>query len=248
MRKGYLHVLRTTTACLAATICLQSAAYAGSKTVYSYYDKDVTAHDIVSRFLGECSDGQASANCSNAIDTSLAQGQFPFRTRGIRIHGQETKQLESRNFDRKPVQASKADSDSGAGRGAADKSDPPQHKSRHCPNTDSSVALPITFALNSAILQAEAYTKLRQMAQAMKSAALGSCKFAVEGHTDASGGADLNLRLSKKRAYAVKEFLVSMEIEPSRLLPTGKGEAEPLPGSNPRAPENRRVQFLIAHN
>jgi outer membrane protein OmpA-like peptidoglycan-associated protein len=86
------------------------------------------------------------------------------------------------------------------------------------------------------------------MGQAMKSSALGSCKFVVEGHTDASGSADLNARLSESRAYAVREYLVSIEIEPSRLLSVGKGESQPLNDSDPRAPENRRVQFRIAQN
>jgi outer membrane protein OmpA-like peptidoglycan-associated protein len=248
MRSGYRRFLRVTTGCLAVTICLQSAAHAGSKNVYSYYGKDVTAEDIVSRFLGSCSDAPGTAACREAMDTAIANGAFPFRTRGIRIRGEEAKQLETRAPDRKPIKVSTADTAHGTDHRAAEKSASSRHETGKCPNIDSSVALPITFALNSAILQTEAYTKLRQMAQAMKSETLGACKFEVEGHTDASGGTDLNLRLSKERAYAVKEFLVSMSIEPSRLVPVGKGEADPLPNSNPRAPENRRVQFRLAHN
>jgi outer membrane protein OmpA-like peptidoglycan-associated protein len=97
-------------------------------------------------------------------------------------------------------------------------------------------------------LESAAYKNLRQMALAMKSDALSSCKFVVEGHTDASGGTSLNLQLSKKRAYAVREFLVSMAINSSRLVPVGKGEAEPLPKRDPHAAENRRVQFRIIQN
>ena len=248
MKTGYRHFLRVTTGCLAVTISLQTAAYAGSGNTYSYYGKDVTADDIVTRFVGDCGSSPDAGRCGKAIGTPIAHGTFPFRSRGIRIHGQESKMLESENLDRKPVKVSKTDADRDTGSRAADKREPRRQESGGCPNTDASVALPITFALNSAILEAEAYTKLRQMAQAMKSTVLGSCKFAVEGHTDASGGADLNLRLSKKRAYAVREFLVSMQIEPARLLPVGKGEAEPLTDSDPRAPENRRVQFRLVHN
>ena len=248
MKKGYLHVLRATTACLAVTICLQTSAHAGSGDVYSYYGKDVTAHDIIARFLSACSDNQDTAACNEAIARTTEQGVFPFRARGIHIRGQEVKQLESHDFDRKIVKVSETNPDDGTRPGAAGKSTSSKQRAGGCPHIDAAVALPITFALNSAILQAAAYAKLHQMALAMKNPALGSCKFSVEGHTDASGSADFNLTLSKKRAYAVREYLVSMKIDPSRLMPVGKGETDPLPHSDPRAPENRRVQFRIVQN
>jgi outer membrane protein OmpA-like peptidoglycan-associated protein len=234
MTNGKLNILRATAGCAVLAICLQSAAYAGEKNVHSYHGKDVTADDIVSRFLGE------------AAGTPGEPGMAQFRTRGIRIRGQENEQLESRVIARNRVNVSATVAAAPAAAGG--KSSAPQQKAGDCPNAAASVALPIRFALNSAILEAEAYTNLRQMGQAMKSSALGSCKFVVEGHTDASGSADLNARLSESRAYAVREYLVSIEIEPSRLLSVGKGESQPLNDSDPRAPENRRVQFRIMQN
>jgi outer membrane protein OmpA-like peptidoglycan-associated protein len=245
MKKGYLRILRATTACLAVTICLHATAHAGSGSTYSYYGKDVTAGDIITRFLDTCSGNQGTAACKEAAELSAERGIFPFRSRGIRIRGQEVKKLETRTFVQKTVRVSTAAPSDRSHHAAAPKRASSQHRSSGCPHSNSAVALPVTFALNSAILQSEAYTKLRQMAMAMKSSALHSCQFAVEGHTDASGNADFNLQLSKERAYAVKEFLVSMKIDPSRLMTVGKGESEPLAHSDPRAPENRRVQFRI---
>jgi len=233
MTNGKQNILRTTVGCAVLAICLQSAAYAAEKNVHSYHDKEVTADDIVSRFLGD------------AAGAPDERGMAQFRTRGIRIRGQENEQLDSRAAARNRVNVSAPVAPAPA---AAGKSGAPQQKAGDCPNAAASVALPIRFALNSAILEAEAYTKLRQMGQAMKSSALGSCKFLVEGHTDASGSADLNARLSESRAYAVREYLVSMEIEPSRLQSVGKGESQLLNDSDPRAPENRRVQFRIVQN
>jgi outer membrane protein OmpA-like peptidoglycan-associated protein len=235
MTNGKRNMLRAAAGCAVLAICLQSAAYAGENNVHSYHGKEVTADDIVSRFLGQ------------AAGTPEDSGMAQFRTRGIRIHGQENEQLESRVIARNRVNVS-ATVTAAPAPAAGGKSAAPQEKAGDCPNAAASVALPIRFALNSAILEAEAYTNLRQMGQAMKSSALGSCKFVVEGHTDASGSAGLNARLSESRAYAVREYLVSMEIEPARLLSVGKGESQPLNDSDPRAPENRRVQFRIAQN
>lgn len=248
MKTGFLRILGLTTASLVVTVGLQTAAVAGSGNVYSYFGKNVTADDIVARFVDDCAGDPNSAACGHSNGASTARAYFPFRSRGIRIHGQDAKRLETDKVRRKPVRVSTA----GAGRGADKKADvkskAPQKSSGGCPDSDSSVALPINFSLNSAILEVEAYKKLHQMAQAMKSATLGKCKFTVEGHTDASGGTQLNLQLSKRRAYAVREFLVSMAVDSARLVPVGKGEAEPLPNSKPSDPENRRVQFRIVRN
>lgn len=114
-----------------------------------------------------------------------------------------------------------------------------------CPASGTAVALEIKFAVNSAVLQADAYRNLRQMAQAMNSDALRGCTFAVEGHTDASGNQNYNVKLSKLRANSVKNFLMSMDISSTRLKTAGKGSQEPLNPKNKFAPENRRVQFRI---
>lgn len=240
MKRGYLHILKMTTGYLAITMCLQTAVQAGGYTIHSYQGKEVTAPDIISNFIGDCATNEDSVKCG--------QVKSGPPTRGIRIHGQQRKRLEATGLSQKLAKPAAKRTTKAYQRVAAKKTNRIRTQPGTCPQSGSQVALPITFALNSAILESAAYTKLRQMAMAMKSDTLGSCKFAVEGHTDASGGADLNLQLSKKRAYAVREFLVSMEIDSSRLLPTGKGEAEPLPRRDPHAAENRRVQFRIVQN
>lgn len=69
----------------------------------------------------------------------------------------------------------------------------------------------------------------------------------VTGHTDNVGSEADNLILSKKRADAVKNYLVSKGIEQNRIETIGKGESEPLV-SNETAQgreKNRRVEFII---
>ncbi len=57
----------------------------------------------------------------------------------------------------------------------------------------------------------------------------------IIGHTDSDGGDALNLALSKKRAEAVKNALVSQYgIEGARLETDGKGASQPVsPNTSP---------------
>jgi OmpA-OmpF porin, OOP family len=66
----------------------------------------------------------------------------------------------------------------------------------------------------------------------------------IEGHTDAVGSPQYNKRLSMRRAAAVKKYLVASHgVNATLLKAVGKGQSEPLNAENPRADENRRVQF-----
>ena len=51
---------------------------------------------------------------------------------------------------------------------------------------------------------------------------------AITGHTDRLGTEAYNLALSRRRAGAVKAYLVEKGVEPSRLRAIGRGEAEPV--------------------
>ena len=68
----------------------------------------------------------------------------------------------------------------------------------------------------------------------------------IEGHTDISGSPTRNNSLSRERAYSVVNYLIDhYRIEPTRLMPVGKGFSEPLEGMDAANPKNRRVQFRI---
>ena len=71
-----------------------------------------------------------------------------------------------------------------------------------------------------------------------------SLSLIVEGHTDSSGSAKYNKRLSQKRADSVKKYILG-KTENLEVESIGYGESRPLYKDNPRDSKNRRVEILI---
>ena len=110
-------------------------------------------------------------------------------------------------------------------------------------------SLLITFLTNSADLTGETKLMLDTLARALESDKLAGFGFKVEGHADARGESDTNLKLSQLRAEAVTHYLVSRhQILPERLTAVGKGASEQLNKQQIDAPENRRVTIITIRN
>jgi outer membrane protein OmpA-like peptidoglycan-associated protein len=71
-------------------------------------------------------------------------------------------------------------------------------------------------------------------------------KFEIDGHTDSDGNDDANMKLSQSRANAVKDQLVKMGIDESRLTTKGFGETKPIDKNDSAEGKanNRRVEFV----
>jgi OmpA-OmpF porin, OOP family len=70
----------------------------------------------------------------------------------------------------------------------------------------------------------------------------------IEGHTDLIGGHQSNVELSKRRAEAVKTYLVeSMRMDPRRIYTLGYGKTKPLitSGDAEAQAPNRRVEIKM---
>jgi outer membrane protein OmpA-like peptidoglycan-associated protein len=107
----------------------------------------------------------------------------------------------------------------------------------------SSLALPIQFAFDSARIMPSAYSQIDAVAAGIKLVGPG-VKVVIEGHTDAIGSGEYNLKLSSQRADAVRTYLITHHgIQPARLRVVGMGKYAPLNRHSPTAPENRRVEF-----
>ena len=69
----------------------------------------------------------------------------------------------------------------------------------------------------------------------------------INGHTDNSGTAGYNMKLSIQRAKSVYDYLISQGIDSYRLKYQGYGETKPIfPNDTPEnRSKNRRVEFVI---
>jgi outer membrane protein OmpA-like peptidoglycan-associated protein len=70
----------------------------------------------------------------------------------------------------------------------------------------------------------------------------------IEGHTDSTGGEEVNRKLSEARAQAVRVFLNEMGVPESRMEAQGYGPAKPVaPNDTPEGrAKNRRVDIVIS--
>lgn len=85
------------------------------------------------------------------------------------------------------------------------------------------------FDFDKAVLRPEGKAKLDELAS--KIGQINLEVIIAVGHTDRVGKDAYNQKLSEKRAAAVKEYLVSKGVEANRVYAEGKGEKQPLAGT-----------------
>jgi outer membrane protein OmpA-like peptidoglycan-associated protein len=103
----------------------------------------------------------------------------------------------------------------------------------------------ILFDTGSDRLKPESAAVIKSIAAGLQANA--DLKLKIEGHTDSTGDAALNLDLSKRRAAAVKQVLVAeFQIDAARLTTDGLGATKPLePNDTPQGrAQNRRVELV----
>ncbi len=99
----------------------------------------------------------------------------------------------------------------------------------------------VYFETDSAKLKPESAETLDKVAASLKD--FPDVKIQVAGHTDSTGSAAHNMKLSEARAASVMEYLVSKGVNPANLSAKGYGETEPV-ADNKTAEgkaQNRRV-------
>ncbi|MDT8450178.1 MAG: OmpA family protein [Wenzhouxiangellaceae bacterium] len=103
----------------------------------------------------------------------------------------------------------------------------------------------VLFEVGEANLLPSAQENLNDVIELLKSEPDKSVR--IEGHTDATGPAELNLKLSQQRADAVRDALIELGIEPGRLRAVGMGEDFPIASneSEQGRDRNRRVDVIV---
>ncbi|NCP10417.1 MAG: OmpA family protein [Sphingomonadales bacterium] len=103
----------------------------------------------------------------------------------------------------------------------------------------------VTFALNSATVSSSAASVLNQVATTLKE--YPSTYIDIYGHTDSSGSADYNQRLSEQRAMSVQSYLAGRGVQRQRMATMGYGETQLKcdEGTEEGRRCNRRVEIRI---
>ncbi len=103
------------------------------------------------------------------------------------------------------------------------------------------------FDVDSADLKPEALPKLDALVEHLKGMARID-EIRIEGHTDSTGSAAYNKRLSLRRANAVKNYLVEHGIDPSLISTIGWGEEKPVASNATKEgrAKNRRVEIYVS--
>jgi outer membrane protein OmpA-like peptidoglycan-associated protein len=106
----------------------------------------------------------------------------------------------------------------------------------------------ILFDFDSAALRSSSRDELREMADVFNR--YGDTTIVVAGHTDSTGSASYNKRLSERRANAVSNYLEDLGVRGSRLDAYGYGEARPKSDNSTSSgrQRNRRVELYVRAN
>ncbi|MDQ8953241.1 OmpA family protein [Acinetobacter rudis] len=102
----------------------------------------------------------------------------------------------------------------------------------------------INFAVDQAKIESSSQAVIEQIVQLLRHDT--QLKLSIEGHTDDSGKAEHNQKLSQQRAEAVRQALIAKGIEESRLRSQGFGATQPVADNTSEAgkADNRRVELV----
>jgi len=104
----------------------------------------------------------------------------------------------------------------------------------------------VKFEFDSAQLTPQATNRLDNVTSALD--ASQEVRFSIAGHTDSTGSAAYNQKLSERRAQAVKDYLVQHGVNRNRITSiNGYGESRPIADNDTKAgrAKNRRVELNV---
>lgn len=104
----------------------------------------------------------------------------------------------------------------------------------------------VLFGFNQATLKPEARIRLAKVAGILL--AHPDLHLQTEGFTDSIGSDEYNLQLSRRRAAAVRDFLISQGVQPGSIETQGYGKADPIASNATEAGRalNRRVDLVVS--
>jgi outer membrane protein OmpA-like peptidoglycan-associated protein len=105
----------------------------------------------------------------------------------------------------------------------------------------------VLFEVDKADLKPGAERTLNKLAEVLRNNPERTIN--IEGFTDSTGSDEYNRQLSERRAWAVRDALVSRGVNPERVQTRGYGENYPVASNETPAGRqmNRRVEIIISH-
>ncbi len=103
----------------------------------------------------------------------------------------------------------------------------------------------VLFGFNSSVINAQAQGTIKRWAEWMN--AYGQIVVIIEGHADERGTREYNLALGERRATAVKNFMVAMGVDASRIATISFGKERPAVEGHTEAAwaQNRRAVLVL---
>ena len=102
----------------------------------------------------------------------------------------------------------------------------------------------IRFGFDSYEILPDSRPYIDEVGRMLNLKGLADKRLVIVGHTDASGSRAYNLKLSRRRAEEIRNYLVTNHrVDRTRLQALGRGESQPLRGNDPYDARNRRVEF-----
>lgn len=103
----------------------------------------------------------------------------------------------------------------------------------------------ITFGVDSAGISGDFYEVLNSVNLVVKE--YDKTLIEIMGHTDSSGSAEHNQKLSERRSTSVAKYFASREIKSLRLATYGHGENYPVASNDTKQgrSQNRRVEIVL---
>lgn len=103
------------------------------------------------------------------------------------------------------------------------------------------------FGVNKAEISPTGKEKIKEYRERAREELSSAKTIKITGHTDSSGKAEYNQKLSVKRAEAVRDYLISLGADASKMEVAGMGATKPIADNKTAAgrANNRRVEVEV---
>jgi OmpA-OmpF porin, OOP family len=103
------------------------------------------------------------------------------------------------------------------------------------------------FDVNKANLKPQGKEQIKAYREEVRAEFSRADKIKITGHTDSTGSADYNRKLSLRRAEAVRDYLISLGGDGSKMEVIGAGESNPIADNRTKEgrAKNRRVEVEV---